>query len=161
MKSTDWGWRPVRPEGIWKHGCKWAKPLTVAAPWITLALLLVEFSLIEGRLVARPGLVFNLPATVSGDSATPGLAAIVGPETRQDGPGRETLGFFDDARYSRSEGDSVKALSERLAVRVQSDASGTLLLLTDARVSTGDMMRLAGIARDAGVVHVQIGERRE
>ena len=126
-----------------------------------MALLLVEFSLIEGRLVARPGLVFNLPATVSGDSATPGLAAIVVPETRQDGPGRETLVFFDDARYSLSDGDSVKALSERLAVRVQSDASGTLLLLTDARVSTGDMMRLAGIARDAGVVHVQIGERRE
>ena len=89
------------------------------------------------------------------------LAAIVVPETRQDGPGRETLVFFDDARYSLSDGDSVKALSERLAVRVQSDASGTLLLLTDARVSTGDMMRLAGIARDAGVVHVQIGERRE
>ena len=126
-----------------------------------MALLLVEFSLIEGRLVARPGLVFNLPATVSGDSAIPGLAAIVVPETRQDGPGRETLVFFDDARYSLSDGDSVKALSERLAVRVQSDASGTLLLLTDARVSTGDMMRLAGIARDAGVVHVQIGERRE
>ena len=161
MKTADWGWRPVRPEGIWKHGCRWARPLTVAAPWITLALLLVEFAFIEGRQVARPGLVFNLPATTSGDSTTPGLAAIVVPEARGEGVGRETLVFFDDARYSLADSESVKAFCERLAARVQSDASGTLLLLTDARVSTGDMMRIAGIARDAGAVHVQIGERRE
>lgn len=161
MKTTDWGWRPVRPEGIWKHGCKWAKPLTVAAPWITLALLLVEFAFLEGRLTSTPGLVFNLPATVSGDAATPGLAAIVLPEAREDGTGRETLVFFDDVRYTLSDSASIENFRERLVERVQSDASGTLLLLTDARVPAGDMMRLAGVAREAGVVHVQIGERRE
>ena len=161
MKTTNWGWRPVRPEGIWKHGCKWAKPITVAAPWITLALLLVEFSFIEGRQTATPGLVFNLPAAVSGDSATPGLAAIVMPVAREGGAGRETLVFFDDARYSLSDDASIEAFRDLLTERVQSDATGTLLLLADTRVPTGDMMRLAALAREAGVVHVQIGERRE
>lgn len=159
MKTTDWGWRPVRPEGIWKHGCKWAQPLTVAAPWISLALLLAEVSLIDGRMTAQPGFVFNLPAPISGDNALPGLAALV--VLREGSAGRETLVFFDDVRYSLSEESSVEQFRERLAKRVQSDASGTLLLLSDSRVSTGDMMRLAGYAREAGVAHVQIGERRE
>ncbi len=162
MKSTNWGWRPVRPEGIWKHGCKWAKPFTAAAPWIALALLLVEFSLIEGRLTAAPGVVFNLPAPVCGETtAVPGLAAIVVPMAREGAGNRETLVFFDDARYSLAETSSVEALRERLSARVQSDASGTLLLLTDTRVPSGDVMRLVGLAREAGVSHVQIGERRE
>ncbi len=162
MKSTNWGWRPVRPEGIWKHGCKWTQPITVAAPWIMLALLLVEFSLIEGRLTASPGVIFNLPPPVCGETvAMPGLAAIVVPVAREGSDGRETLVFFDDARYSLSDESSVEALRARLSTRVQADASGTLLLLIDARVSSGDVMRLAGLAREAGVTHVQIGERRE
>ena len=161
MKTTAWGWRPVRPEGIWKHGCLWAKPLTVAAPWIALALLFVEFTLIEGRLVAAPGLVLNLPAPVCGEAATPGLAAIVVPVLREGVAGRETLVFFDDARYTLSDDASVDAFRERLAARAQADARGTLLLLADGRVTAGDLMRLMTLAREAGVAHVQVGERRE
>ncbi|MGN0847526.1 MAG: ExbD/TolR family protein [Kiritimatiellia bacterium] len=161
MKSTNWGWRPIRPEGIWKHGCKWARPLTVAAPWIALALLLVEFSLIEGRLTAAPGVVFNLPAPIGGESALPGLAAIVVPVAREGATGRETLVFFDDARYSLSDDASIDSFRGRLSVRARGEASGTLLLLADARVPSGDVMRLVGLAREAGVARVQIGERRE
>lgn len=162
MKTTDWGWRPVRPEGIWKHGCRWVKPLAVAAPWLALALLLTEFSFVESRLTAAPGLMFNLPAPMGGESfVTPGLAAIVVPVAREGGAGRETLVFFDDARYSLSDDASVESFRERLAERVQSGDSGTLLLLADARVPSGDVMRLAGLAREAGVAHVQVGERRE
>lgn len=162
MKVTDWKWRPMRPEGIWKHGCKWAQPFTVAAPWITLALLLVEFSMIEGKLTAASGVVFNLPAQVSGETvAEPGLSAVVIPVAREGMSIRETLVFFDDARYSLADDASVEIFRARLAERAQADASGTLLLLIDARVSSGDVLRLTGIAREAGVRYVQIGERRE
>lgn len=161
MKATAWGWRPVRPEGIWKHGCRWARPFTVAAPWIALALLLVEFAFVEGRLVAAPGLVLDLPAPVCGEAATPGLAAIVVPVVREGAAGRETLVFFDDARYSLSDAAAVDAFRARLAARAQADRSGALLLLADGRVAAGDLMRLMGLARDAGVARVQIGERRE
>ena len=37
----------------------------------------------------------------------------------------------------------------------------TLLLLADGRVPSGDLMRLAGLAREAGVAHLEIAERRE
>lgn len=161
MKATAWGWRPVRPEGIWRHGCRWARPLTVAAPWIALALLLVEFGLIDGRLVAAPGLVLNLPAPVCGKAATPGLAAIVVPVVREGAAGRETLVFFDDARYSLSDAASAEAFRTRLAARAQADRSGTFLLLADGRVAAGELMRLMALARDAGVARVEIGERRE
>lgn len=148
------------PGGIWKHGCRWAQPLTVAAPWIALALLFVEFAFIERRLVSAPGLVLNLPAPVCGEAATPGLAAIVVPVVRE-GLRAGTLVFFDDARYSLSDAAAVEAFRERLAARAQADRSGTLLLLADGRVASGDLMRLMGLAREAGVTRVQIGERRE
>ena len=139
MKATAWGWRPVRPEGIWRHGCRWARPLTVAAP----------------------GLVLNLPAPVCGKAATPGLAAIVVPVVREGAAGRETLVFFDDARYSLSDAASAEAFRARLAARAQADRSGTFLLLADGRVAAGELMRLMALARDAGVARVEIGERRE
>jgi len=162
VKPTAWGWRPERTEGIWLHGCRWAKPFVAAAPWITLALLLATFSLLQGRLSAAPGLVFDLPEPVMGDGAdVPSLAAVVVPVAREGGAGRETLVFFDDERYSLSDDESMTRLRERLGERAAADASGTLLLLADSHVPSGHMMRLAGLARDAGVVHIQVAERRE
>ena len=29
--NEAWKWRPERTEGIWRHGCAWAKPFTAAA----------------------------------------------------------------------------------------------------------------------------------
>lgn len=168
MKPTDWGWRPERPEGIWKHGCLWAKPLTAAAPWISLALLFVVFTLVQGRLAAAPGVVFDLPAPSGGVVATPDLAAIVVPVAHEGGAARETLVFFDDARYSLADAASLEAFRDHLAERTvrpadvpPEEAVRTLLLLADRRVPSGDLLRLAGLAREAGVDRIQIGERRE
>ena len=159
--ASSWGWLPPPSEGVWRHGCRWAKPFTAAAPWITLTLLLAMFGVVEGRLTAVPGLVFDLPAPVSGDSEIPGLAVVLVPVVREGALSRETYAFFDDARYSLSDAAAVEAFRERLAARAQADRSGTLLLLADGRVASGDLMRLMGLAREAGVTRVQIGERRE
>ncbi len=159
--SGAWGWTPPRPEGIWRHGCKWAQPLTAAAPWITLALLVATFALVEGRLAAAPGMVFDLPAPAGASAVVPGLAAVVMPVVREGVAGRETIVFFDDARYSLADETSRERLRERLGERSASDTSGALLLLADVRVPSGDLMRLAGLAREAGVLHVEIAERRE
>lgn len=162
MKTTAWGWRPESPEGIWKHGCKWAKPFAAAVPWVTLALLLVVFVLLDGRLSSAPGLVFDLPEPVVGNGAeAPSLAAVVVPVAREGAAGRETLVFFDDVRYSLSDELSMESFREQLGERAAADATGTLLLLADAYVPAGQVMRLAGIAREAGVLHVQIAEKRE
>ena len=159
--STSWGWTPSRPEGIWRHGCKWAHPLTAAAPWVTLALLVATFALVEGRLAAASGVVFDLPKSAGGEAVAPGLAAGVMPVVREGVAGRETIVFFDDARYSLADETSREAFRERLGERAAADTKGTLLLLADVRVPSGDLMKLAALAREAGVVHVEIAERRE
>lgn len=159
--KVSWGWRPARPEGVWKHGCRWAKPFTAAAPWITLALLLALFGLVEGRLTSAPGVIFDLPKHTTGESAVPGLMVVVVPVMRQGSAMRETLVLFDDARYSLMDDVSVDSFRERLSERAAADATGTLLVLADARISAGQMMLLADIAREAGVSHVQFAEKRE
>jgi len=57
---------------------------------------------------------------------------------------------------------SVALLREQLLARVQTNAArATLLVLADRRVAAGELLQLVGIARESGMKHVQIAERRE
>ncbi len=154
----NWGWRPRQADGIWRHGCAWTKPLFAAVPWITLTILLALFAFIGDRLPQVPGLMCELPQPVAGQAQATGLAALVLPAAST---GDETLVFFDDARYSLSDEASVSTLKERLGARSQAEPSSTFLLLADRRVPAGDIIRLVGIARESGLLRVQIAERRE
>ena len=153
---SSWGWRPPKAEGIWRHGCSWTKPLFAAVPWVTLALLFVLFSMIADRLPQAPGLLCDLPPARAGQAVATGLAALVLP-----GAADETFVFFDDARYSLSDETSAASFKEHLAVRASMEPSGTFLLLADRRVPSGEVMQIAGIARETGVLRVQIAERRK
>ena len=77
MTGREWGWRPAQAEGIWRHGARWTKPLFAAVPWITLALLLVMFALLGDTLTAAPGVVFDLPAPVGRQAASPDATMLV------------------------------------------------------------------------------------
>lgn len=162
MKAdSSWGWGLSQNEGIWKHGCAWAKPFFAAAPWVTLALLLVMFALMQGRLAVAPGVSFDLPEPVGAEAETSGLVAFVASMSRNRGAPPETLVFFDDARYPLSDAAARAQLRERLGERVAAEASGTLVLLVDRRINTGDVILLTGLAREAGVSRVQIAEKYE
>ena len=161
MTGREWGWRPAQAEGIWRHGARWTKPLFAAVPWITLALLLVMFGLLGDTLTAAPGVVFDLPAPVGRQATVPGATMLVLPSANT-GESGGTLVFFDDARYVLGDRQSVALLREQLLARVQEDsARATLLVLADRRVAAGDLLQLVGIARESGIRHVQIAERRE
>ena len=161
MTGREWGWRPAQAEGIWRHGARWTKPLFAAVPWITLVLLLVMFSLLGDRLTAAPGVVFDLPAPVGRQTAAPDMTMLALPSANV-GESGGTLAFFDDARYVLDDPQSVALLREQLLSHVQDgSARTTLLVLADRRVTSGDLLRLVGIARDSGVKRVQIAERRE
>ena len=161
MTGREWGWRPAQAEGIWRHGARWTRPLFAAVPWITLTLLLVMFGLVGDRLTAAPGVVFDLPAPAGRQAAAPGATMLVLPAANVGETGG-TLVFYDDARYVLGDPQSVTLLREQLLARVQANpARATLLVLADRRVATGELMRLVEIARESGMKHVQIAEKRE
>ena len=46
---SEWNWLPPPDEGIWRHGAAWMRPFAVAAPWITLAILMGLMALADRR----------------------------------------------------------------------------------------------------------------
>ena len=158
---SEWGWMPPPDEGIWRYGAIWMRPLAASAPWLTLALLLALAALASGRLALAPGVVFDLPSAAVQESDTAGLVALVLPLARESGGGEETFVFFDDARFAISDPASADSFRRSLEERAAADRSGTLQLLADRRVPSGDIMGIVALARTAGVRRVQIAEKRD
>ena len=159
MTGREWGWRPAQAEGIWRHGERWTKPLFAAAPWITLSLLLVMFGLIGDRLAVAPGVVFNLPEPMGRQDAMPGATMLVLPSANV-GENGGALAFFDDARYTIGDETSAAAFVSHLEDRVSKSDHKKLLVLADRRVATGELMKIAAMARRSGVGSVLFAEKR-
>lgn len=159
--SKGWGWLPPSDEGVWRHGLAAFRPLIVAAPWITLALVLALVALVGSRFVAQPGIVFDLPATPVKEALPTQLVALVMPLQPETGRSPETYVFFDDARYTLSDPASAAAFASALGERAARETSGTLLLLADRRISSGELMSITALARKVGVKRVEIAEKRD
>ena len=130
------------------------RPIVAAAPYLTVGLLLLLFHFVGGTLTASKGLLFDLPADgTAGDGVQTDLVAMVMPMRH------ETVVFFDDSRYLLSEPSSLSSLGEHLSERTRRDKSTTLLVLADRRVSGGELMSLASLARKSGVLQVLFAER--
>ncbi len=158
---SEWGWLPPSDEGIWRYGAAWMRPFAASAPWLTLAMILGLAALAGGHLVAAPGIVFDLPASPVQDVEQQGIVALVLPLARESGGGEETFVFLDDARFTLSDPASAAALQRSLEERSTAGGSGVLQLLADRRIPAGDMMKITGLARKAGVKRVQIAEKRD
>lgn len=145
MKKSSWNWITPRPAGLSKYGPRWLKPMAFAVPWITVMLLFLMLYIISGTLTTARGVIFELPeGDVLEGSASP-LVALVVPSSR------DTLVFFDDARYSLRDRESVAALGEHFANRVMKVEDRTLVVMADSRVNGGEMARIATVARASGV----------
>lgn len=151
---SPWKWTPERTQGIWKYGPAWIKPALVAVPWITVGLLLLMLHMIGGSLTSAEGVLFDLPESGATDLANTSLVALVMPMPR------ETLVFFDDARYSVGDDLSFSAFGDHLADRADKSERKTLLVLADRRVAGGDLMKIASIARRSGVERVLFAEKK-
>ena len=158
---SEWGWLPPSDEGIWRYGAVWMRPFVASAPWLTLAVLMALVALAENRFTVAPGLVLDLPATTLRESDVAGLVALALPMARESGSGEETFVFFDDVRFAVSDPSAAASLRRNLEERLATDRSGTLLLLADRRVPSGDLVGLAELARKAGARRVQIAEKRD
>ena len=152
---SPWKWTPERTQGIWRHGPAWMKPLIAAVPWLTVLLLLLMLHMVGGTFVTNRGALFDLPDS-SGleDGENASLVALVMPMPH------ETLVFFDDGRYTMGDDTSAAAFSSHLEDRLSRLDRKTLLVLADRRVATGEIMKIAALARRSGVESVLFAEKR-
>ena len=151
---SPWGWTPERTLGIWRHGAVWLRPVAAAIPWITVLVLLLMFHYVAGTLTAAKGTLFDLPDSGLAEGEATGLVALVIPRAH------ETLVFFDDSRYVLADASSARAFVDHLSERAARSESKTLLVLADRRVSGGDLMNLASVAKKGGVSKVLFAQKR-
>lgn len=142
---SPWKWTSDRTRGIWRHGPEWLRPLVAAVPWITVLLLVVMFHFISGAFSSASGVLFDLPDASVFESEPASMVALVMPMER------ETMVFFDDARYMMGDETSAAAFGDHLADRAEKAERKTLLVLADRRVESGELMKIADIARRSGV----------
>ena len=151
---TPWGWAPERSPGIWRHGAAWLRPVVAATPYLTVGLLLLLLRFVSGTLTAAEGTLFELPDAAPTDAVGESPVALMMPIPR------ETLVFFDDTRYLMGDEASMRALGEQLSGRFARRERKSLLVLADRRVSGGEMMRLAALAKANGVKRILFAEKR-
>lgn len=129
------------------------KPFCAAVPWITLGVLLLQMHLVSGAYTLSGGVLFDLPEGGVAEDASTSLVALAMPSKS------ETLVFFDDARYMLGDDVSAESFCEQLAERSGRTDEKTLLVLADRRVAGGDLMRIAALARKAGVSKILFAEK--
>ena len=151
---SPWGWSPERSLGIWRHGAAWLKPFVAAAPAVSVGILVLLLHVVSGKLTAAEGVLFDLPSAASTDAVGEAPVALVMPVPR------ETLVFFDDTRYLMGDDASVRALGDQLAHRFARASRKTLLVLADRRVASGELMRLAALAKANGVERILFAEKK-
>lgn len=139
----------------------WFRYLVQAAPWLTLALIVALFMLLQGVLAPVPSLLFDLPEPGTADSAQPGLVALLIPGDVEGAETEGTLIYFDDARYALSDQASIDEFSNRLGDRAVETKCGVLTLMADRRVPAGDLMKVMALARSRRLLHVQLAEKRD
>ncbi len=156
---TRWEWSANRA-GKTSAGVAWMRPFAAAVPWITVVLLLLMFHMIGGTMTSAEGVLFDLPDAGSAEGEETKLVALVMPMTRESAR-RETLVFFDDARYMLGDEASESVFIEQLAERSSKTGDRTLLVLADRRVAGGELMRVAALAKKGGVKRLLFAERKD
>ena len=151
---SPWGWSPERTQGIWRYGALSLRPYVASAPWVTVVLLLLLFWFVGGTLVTSKGLLVDLPEESLSEGEVTGPVALIVPVPN------ETLVFFDDSRYLMGDPNSMAALAEHLAETAARPGAKTLLALADRRVSGGELMAFAALARRSGLQKVLFAEKK-
>lgn len=152
-----WGWTPGRSQGIWKFGSLWLKEAAVAAPWLTVGLLLLMLHMIGGTMTSAEGVLVDLPKSGAYDGEATRLVALVMPVSNGD----ETYVFFDDARYSLDSDISLAAFGDHLKERASKTEIKALLVLMDKTVACGQFAKLATVARECGLERVLFATKHE
>ena len=117
------------------------------APFAGVLLLLVLFLLLHTSIAPTPGVRIRLPAVEGVDASAPTPALVVTIDQQE-------LWYFEHQAVQEHE------LKDRLAARIREGRRPpTLLIQADESVRQTAILRLAAIARAAGVREVVLGTR--
>ena len=149
-----WGWSEKRKTAR-RPGGDWLRPLSKAAPWLTVGVAVLMMALLSGTFSGAKGMLFELPSAESGDAVLPSAVALV---MRASG---ETLVFFNDARYVLNDPASLAVFVEGLKRDFSSSMNKTedLLVLADKSVSCEELFKFAAAARAGGAKRVLFATR--
>lgn len=148
---------------IYRCGGTWLQPFLAAVPWLNAILLGFMLFMVHGKISVAPGVLFDLPREPLREGSVVSLTAMmipVGSDTRPGGV--DTLVFFDDDRFLIGDASQKDALSERVRESASRKyQTGDLLLMTDKRVSHGEVMDFVNLAREAGIKRVNVALKPE
>ncbi|MCQ2367614.1 MAG: biopolymer transporter ExbD [Kiritimatiellae bacterium] len=130
------------------------KNLSIISAWLSVVFLLVMIWMIGGTFTSAKGVLFDLPAYGANEGDSSALVAVVFPSAR------ETLVFVDDARYQIDDESSLERFESHLREVASRQANRSLILMVDKRVPTDELMKLASVAKRAGIVRILIAERK-
>lgn len=149
-----WGWSEKR-KAARSPGGDWLRPLSKAAPWLTVGVAVLMMALLSGTFSGAKGILFQLPSAEGGETVSPGAVALV---MRASG---ETLVFFDDARYVLNDPASLAVFVEGLKRGFSSSTNktGDLLVLADKSVSCEELFKFAEAAKEGGAKKVLFATR--
>ncbi len=151
-----WGWSLPSTSRTGRFGAlpPGLQALSAALPWVTAILLFVMIAKIGGKITYEKGVLFDLPSTTIGDvSETDAVALMLyTPEG--------ILVFFDDTRYVFDDSTQMKKFAQQLQLRISYTPENVLLVLADRRISGGDFMKMANIAKDNGARKILFAEKR-
>ena len=150
---TRWRWQDELSDSHHSGVPAWLGLLSAVAPWVTAAVLFAMIVVMSTVWTAADGAMFMLPEKGVGDIADTDAVAMAMPSSQG------TLVFFDDTRYMLEDAAQMESFARQLKERVAKVESPVLLVLADSRVSGGDFMRLAAVAKSNGVSRVLFAER--
>jgi biopolymer transport protein ExbD len=131
------------------------RAFTAAVPFLTVLLLMLMLVVMSEGLSSGKGVVFNLPETSVGQGEKTDLVALAMPA--KDG----VVVFFDDARFLMEDEVSMSQFLSLLAARFEKSKNKSILLLVDAGVPSGSVMKIAETLRNAGALKVLFAEKHK
>lgn len=135
--------------------------LVSAAPWLDLLLLIACFIIIDSKFVLQHGVVIELPvSSFKGALATDMVSVIRSVEGSEAGTRREII-FFDDERFLASNGQQMAKLKQAYVNHAEKQSASGMLIYSDRNVSQGTLVQIYNMAKDAGIVRINIASRPE
>lgn len=130
------------------------------APWVNIALLFVFFSLLDLKMVLKPGVTVDLPKMPFREGGGPGaMMLVITSVPSTDTGGREEIVFFDDERFRIKNAEQLERLRQAMSASRTKRPGVDIVIQADQRVLHGTVVNIMNCATEAGIGRVVVATR--